>query len=122
GIISGAGGRLQVAEGARMKAVILAGGLGTRLRSVVSDRPKSMAQAAGRPFLEYQIRQLRDQGISRIIICVGYMADHIRAYFGDGGRWGIPIDYAVESCPLGTAGAIKNAEGLVLARTGPAEG
>jgi NDP-sugar pyrophosphorylase family protein len=90
-------------------AVILAGGLGMRLRSIVADRPKPMADVGGRPFLEYQIRWLRAQGLEDIVLCVGYRADQIRDYFGDGERFGTRLAYAVDEQPLGTAGAIRNA-------------
>jgi D-glycero-alpha-D-manno-heptose 1-phosphate guanylyltransferase len=96
-----------------VKAVILAGGLGTRLRAVVSDRPKPMAEAAGKPFLEYHVERLRDQGYDRLVFCVGYLAGHIRDHFGDGRRWGVGIEYAVETEPLGTAGALAHAAGLL---------
>ncbi|MBN1956500.1 MAG: nucleotidyltransferase family protein [Anaerolineae bacterium] len=92
-----------------MKALILAGGLGTRLRPLVSDRPKPMAEVAGKPFLEYQVAQLRRQGFAQIVLCIGYLAEQVRDYFGDGRRWGVRIDYAVETERLGTAGAIRNA-------------
>lgn len=96
-----------------MKALILAGGLGTRLQPVVADRPKPMAQANGKPFLEYQIEWLRRQGLREIVLCVGHLAGHIRDYFGAGQRWDVRIRYAVETELLGTAGAIKNAEPFV---------
>lgn len=96
-----------------MKAVILAGGLGTRLRAVVSDRPKPMADAGGKPFLEYHVERLRDQGCGEVVLCVGYLAGHIRDYFGDGRRWGVGIEYAVENEPRGTAGALANAAGFL---------
>jgi NDP-sugar pyrophosphorylase family protein len=96
-----------------VKAVILAGGLGTRLRAVVSDRPKPMADAGGKPFLEYHLERLREQGYDQVVLCVGYMAGHIRDHFGDGRRWGVRVEYAVESEPLGTAGALANAAELV---------
>ncbi|MGQ9494601.1 MAG: nucleotidyltransferase family protein [Anaerolineae bacterium] len=92
-----------------MKTLILAGGLGTRLQSVVADRPKPMANVKGRPFLEYQIAQLRSQGFAEIVLCVGHRAEQIQKYFGTGHRWGMHIAYAVESELLGTAGAIQNA-------------
>ncbi len=92
------------------KAIILAGGYGTRLKKVVFDRPKSMAPIAGIPFLEHQIRLLKEQGIKEVILCVSYMADKIKSYFGDGRRVGVNITYSEEEVPLGTAGAIKKAE------------
>lgn len=91
-----------------MKAVVLAGGFGTRLRPVLSDRPKPMAPVLGKPFLEYLIRFIREQGITEIVLCLYYLADKIVDYFGDGSRLGVNIEYSVEDEPLGTAGALKN--------------
>ena len=93
-----------------MKALILAGGFGTRLRSEIVDLPKSMALIAGKPFLEYQIRFLKDYGINELVLAVHHMADKIKSYFGDGRRFGVNITYSEEDVPLGTAGAIKKAE------------
>jgi len=95
------------------KAFILAGGLGTRLRSKVSDMPKSMAPIAGKPFLEWQMMLLKAQGFTDIVLCVGYMADKIIDYFGDGSKFGLSIQYSVEKKPLGTAGAIRNASEFI---------
>ena len=75
--------------------VILAGGLGTRLRPVISDRPKGLAPIGDRPFLEIQIAMLREQGARRFILCVGHRADQIRECLGDGSRLGVDIDYSV---------------------------
>src|SRR5687768_4947089 len=72
-----------------------------------------MAEAGGKPFLEYHVERLRDQGYDRVVLCVGYLAGHIREHFGDGRRWGVGIEYAVETEPLGTAGALANAAGLL---------
>ncbi|MGC8568946.1 MAG: nucleotidyltransferase family protein [Nitrososphaeria archaeon] len=96
-----------------MKAFILAGGLGTRLRSLVSDRPKPMADVNGRPFLHYVIELLKRQGINDIVLSVGYMAESIVSYFGDGSRLGVRITYSYEERPLGTGGALKRAEKLL---------
>lgn len=96
-----------------MKAFILAGGFGTRINKVVLDRPKSMIPIAGIPFLEHQIRLLKEQGIKDVILCVSYMSDKIKSYFGDGKRLGVNITYSEEEVPLGTAGAIKKAEKYV---------
>ncbi len=93
-----------------MKALILAGGFGTRLRSVAGDVPKPMVLIAGKPFLEHQLRFLNDHGITEVIIAVHHRADHIKSYFGNGLRWGVDITYSEEETPLGTAGAIKKAE------------
>jgi D-glycero-alpha-D-manno-heptose 1-phosphate guanylyltransferase len=89
-----------------MDAVILAGGLGTRLRQSVSHVPKPMAPVAGRPFLEFIVSQLAAGGIDRAILSVGYMADKVIAHFGT--RFGdMAIEYEVEPEPLGTGGAIR---------------
>ncbi len=92
-----------------MEAILLAGGLGTRLRSVVNDRPKPMALIQGRPFMEYVIRELSMQGMSQIIFAVGYKGSMVEEYFGDGRAFGVKASYAYEETLLGTAGAIKNA-------------
>ena len=89
--------------------IVLAGGLGTRLRSVITDRPKVMAPVFGRPFLEWQLEQLTRSGLQRFVLAVGYLAQQIKDYFGNGSRWGWEITYAVEPILLGTAGAIRNA-------------
>jgi D-glycero-alpha-D-manno-heptose 1-phosphate guanylyltransferase len=86
-------------------AIVLAGGLGTRLRSTVPDVPKPMAPIDGRPFLEYQFDYWLDQGVSRFILSVGYSAETIVAHFGDRYR-NARIDYAVERTPLGTGGGL----------------
>jgi NDP-sugar pyrophosphorylase family protein len=96
-----------------MQAIILAGGAGTRLRSIVSDRPKSMAGFGERPFLEYQVDLLRQQGIVDVVLCTGYMHEHIEKHFGDGRRWGVHLRYAVERTPLGTGGALRHALALL---------
>lgn len=87
----------------------MAGGLGTRLRQMVSDRPKSMAPVDGKPFLEYQIKFLKKNNIDDIIFSIGYMSEKIEGYFGNGKNYGISIRYTKEGELLGTGGAIKNA-------------
>lgn len=96
-----------------MQAILLAGGLGTRLRSVVSDRPKPMALIEGRPFMEYVTRELVRSKIQDIIFAVGYKGSMVEEHFGDGGRFGFHASYAYEETLLGTAGAIKNAGGFI---------
>jgi len=96
------------------EAIVLAGGFGTRLRSVVRDVPKPMAQVAGRPFLTLLLAQLRAGGFGRVVLSVGYMAEVIRGHFGDGWQ-GMALDYAVEDSPLGTGGAIRAAMRLCTA-------
>lgn len=91
-----------------MKAIILAGGFGTRLSKHVPDLPKPMAPVAGRPLLEYILDRLIDGGINEIILSVGYRADVIIEHFGDEYR-NTKIYYAIENEPLGTGGAIMHA-------------
>mgnify|MGYP001620043355 FL=1 len=93
-----------------MKAVILAGGFGKRLRIALGETPKPMAPIAGKPFLEHQIRLLKEQGITEIVLCVYHMADKIKSYFDDGKKLGVEITYSDEETPMGTGGAIKKAE------------
>jgi D-glycero-alpha-D-manno-heptose 1-phosphate guanylyltransferase len=90
-----------------MKAIILAGGLGTRLRTAVDNLPKPMAPVGGKPFLEYLLLQLKRGGIGDIVLSVGYKGEMIISYFGDGSSLGIRISYSEENKPLGTGGAIK---------------
>jgi D-glycero-alpha-D-manno-heptose 1-phosphate guanylyltransferase len=93
-----------------IKAILLVGGLGTRLRSVVASTPKVLASIGERSFLELLIRQLRSQGIRRFVMCTGYLADQIESRFGDGRPWDVSIEYSKEEMPLGTGGAVKLAE------------
>ena len=95
------------------KALILAGGFGTRLREVVKDVPKPMVLFVGKPFLEHQMRYLKTQGIEEVILAVHYWADKIKSYFRDGRRINMNITYSDEDTPLGTAGALKKAENLL---------
>jgi D-glycero-alpha-D-manno-heptose 1-phosphate guanylyltransferase len=88
-------------------AFILCGGLGTRLRSVVSDCPKSMARIGQRPFLAIQLRQLQLQGLRHVVLGTGYLSKQIEDYFGDGTAFGLAIQYSPEPHPLGTGGAIR---------------
>lgn len=107
-----------------MQAILLAGGLGTRLRSVVSDRPKPMALIEDKPFMEYVVHELSRHGVTDIIFAVGYKGSMVEEYFGDGSRFQaadgsgpLRIRYAYEEELLGTAGAIKNAGKLVTDET-----
>lgn len=93
-------------------AIILAGGLGTRLRSVLADRPKVLAPVAGRPFLTYLLDQLRRIGVSQAVLSTGHLAEQFAEAIGDDYR-GMQIRYAQEESPLGTGGAIKFAGQLV---------
>ncbi|MBI3510961.1 MAG: nucleotidyltransferase family protein [Bacteroidetes bacterium] len=88
------------------EAIILAGGLGTRLRSAVNDLPKSMADVNGKPFLHYLFLHLQKHGISKAVLSVGYMAEKIESHFGKN-YLGIEINYAYENEPIGTGGGIR---------------
>lgn len=92
--------------------IILAGGLGTRLRSVIQDLPKPMAPVNGKPFLHYIFQYLSKQGISHVILSVGYKHESIKDFFGSS-YLDIAIEYSVEEEPLGTGGGIKQAFDLV---------
>lgn len=97
-----------------MKAIILAGGLGTRLRPLTNEKPKPLLPVKGRPIVEHAILNLKKHGVDEIVLSIGYKADLIKEYFGDGSKWGVKIEYVVEDQPLGTGGAIKTAaKGLV---------
>jgi NDP-sugar pyrophosphorylase family protein len=84
--------------------------MGTRLRPIVSGKPKPLAPVGDVPFLELLVLQLHSHGLRRLVMCTGFRADQIRREFGDGRKWNVSIDYSEETHPLGTAGAIKLAE------------
>jgi NDP-sugar pyrophosphorylase family protein len=94
------------------RAVILAGGKGTRLRPYTTVLPKPLMPVGDRPILDIVIRQLRHRGFGRVTISTGYLAELIEAFFGDGSRHGVPVDYVREDEPLGTAGALALVDGL----------
>jgi mannose-1-phosphate guanylyltransferase len=96
-----------------MKAVILSGGFGTRLRPLTINTPKSMVPVLNIPFLEYFIKRLKAHKVSDIALAVSYLAEPIKDYFGDGSRFDVKLSYTVEKTPLGTAGAVKNAGGFI---------
>ena len=96
-----------------MKAVILAGGFGKRLRPLTDARPKPMLQISNVPVIEWQVRWFVKYGISQFIICVGYMKDQVIDHIGNGMRFNCRVDYSVEEEPLGTGGALLNAEGFL---------
>src|SRR5262245_17720256 len=93
-------------------AIILAGGLGTRLREAVPDLPKPMAPVAGRPFLEHQLDLWIAQGVRRFVLAVGYRHEAIVQHFGASYR-GATLEYSVETQPLGTGGALRQAAAMV---------
>lgn len=92
-----------------MKAVIMAGGEGTRLRPLTSNSPKPMMPLANRPMMEHIVELLHRHGIDDIVVTVAYLANSIRTYFGDGSELGVRMVYATEETPLGTAGSVRNA-------------
>jgi mannose-1-phosphate guanylyltransferase len=96
-----------------MKAVILVGGLGTRLRPLTCNTPKPMIPVLNQPFIEHMLENLRDQGIDEAILAVQYLADRFRSALGDGSRLGISVQVIEEPEPRGTAGAVKNVEHLL---------
>ena len=96
-----------------MKAVILAGGLGTRLRPYTKSLPKPMLPLGVKPILEYEIEWARKNGIKEIVLCVSYLRNKIEDYFGDGKKFGVKIEYAVSKKPLATAGQLKTAEKFI---------
>ncbi len=93
-----------------MKAVLLIGGEATRLRPLTCNIPKAMVPVLNRPFLEHVIRHLSRHKIKDIILTLGQSAQSIESYFGDGSQFGVRLSYTIETSPLGTAGAVKNAE------------
>jgi mannose-1-phosphate guanylyltransferase/phosphomannomutase len=92
-----------------VKAVVMAGGEGTRLRPLTSNQPKPMMPMANRPLMEHVVRRLALHGIDDIVVTVAFLASHIRNYFGDGSELGVSMRYATEETPLGTAGSVRNA-------------
>ena len=97
-------------------AVILAGGMGTRLGALAADLPKPMVPVGGVPFMDHILRQLAAQGFKQVLLLVGYRAEVIRARYGDGSGFGLEISYSREAQPLGTGGAIKLAQQLIQRR------
>ena len=95
-----------------MKAVILAGGKGSRLAPYTAVLPKPLMPIVDMPILEIVLKQLKSHGFDQIVIAVGHLASLIKAYFGDGSDLGISIEYVIEASPLGTAGPLGNIDGL----------
>jgi mannose-1-phosphate guanylyltransferase len=92
-----------------MQAVIMTGGMGTRLRPLTRQIPKGLVEVGGRPFLEHLILYLKKFRINDILLCTGYLGEMIEEYFGDGSGMGVRIDYSREDYPLGTGGALRPA-------------
>jgi NDP-sugar pyrophosphorylase family protein len=95
-----------------MKAVVLAGGKGTRLEPYTTILPKPLMPIGDMPILEVLLRQMKRAGINHVVLTVGHLASLLRAYFGDGAQWDLDITYSLEQVPLGTAGPIALVQGL----------
>ena len=96
-----------------MKAVILAGGLGIRLRPLTNKKPKPMLPLGKKPLLEYLIEWIKKNGVKEIVLCVSYLHKMIEDYFEDGQKFGVKIEYAISSKPLATAGQLKTAQKFI---------
>lgn len=96
-----------------MKAVIMAGGFGTRLRPLTANIPKPMVPMVGKPVMEYIVELLKKHGIKDIISILYFQSEQIESYFGDGSRWGVKMSYIKADADYGTAGAVKNAQSLI---------
>src|ERR687886_1986792 len=94
-----------------MKAVVMAGGEGTRLRPLTSNQPKPMVPIVGKPCMEHILELLRSHGLEDVVVTVAFLPQAIRSYFGDGESLGLNIEYSVEDSPLGTAGSVGLASG-----------
>lgn len=98
-------------NGGTMKAFVLCGGLGTRLRPYTYENPKPMLPIGGKPILQHVIEHLAENGVTEIVITAGYLHKKISDYFGDGRRFGVRIEYAIENEPKNTAGSIVEYKG-----------
>ena len=96
-----------------MKAVVMAGGEGTRLRPLTSNQPKPMVPVVGKPCMEHILELLRHHGMTDVVVTVAFLPQAIRSYFGDGDTLGMSIEYSVEESPLGTAGSVRLASGVL---------
>lgn len=92
-----------------MKAVLLAGGRGTRLRPLTDNIPKSMVSICNKPIMQWQMEWLKAYGVNEFVLSLGHLPDRVRDHFGDGEDFGVEIQYVVEDEPLGTAGALRKA-------------
>src|ERR671939_1118387 len=93
-----------------MKAIIMAGGQGTRLRPLTSDQPKPMIRIVNLPCMEHIVNLLARHGFTDIAVTLQFMPEEIQDYFGDGSEWGVNMRYSIEDAPAGTAGSVKMAE------------
>lgn len=97
-----------------MKAVILAGGFGKRLKPLTDQKPKPMIEVLNIPIIEWQVRWLRKFGVNDFVLCVGFLREHIFDHIGDGSKFGAKVEYSVEEEPLGTGGALKHAHDFLV--------
>jgi len=96
------------------QAVILAGGLATRLKPITEKIPKSLVEVAGRPFIDWQLRLLAAIGIQKVVLCLGYLGEQVEAVVGDGADWQLEVKYSYDGpIQLGTGGALRQAEPLL---------
>src|SRR5712691_1599990 len=102
---------------ATVRAVVMAGGEGTRLRPMTANQPKPLLPVVNKPIMQHVLRLLRTHNFDETIVTVQFLASMVRNYFGDGEEWGMSLQYATEDIPLGTAGSVKNAEDAL--RDGP---
>jgi mannose-1-phosphate guanylyltransferase len=102
-----------------VEAIVLVGGLGTRLRPLTLDTPKPMLPVAGVPFLTHQLARLAAAGVDHVVLATSYRAEVFEAYFGDGAALGLRVDYVTETEPLGTGGGIRNVAPMLA--SGPAD-
>jgi mannose-1-phosphate guanylyltransferase/phosphomannomutase len=96
-----------------LKAVVMAGGEGSRLRPLTVGRPKPLVPIVNRPVMGHIMELLRSHGFTHVVVTLRYMASAIQDYFDDGSNYGLSIDYCIEETPLGTAGSVKNASKLL---------
>lgn len=93
-----------------LPVAILAGGLATRLHPITHTVPKALVEVAGRPFIDWQLRQLHAQGVAQVCICAGFLGEQVQAFVGDGARWGLSVSFSFDGPQLlGTAGALRQA-------------
>jgi NDP-sugar pyrophosphorylase family protein len=100
-------------EARDLQIVVISGGLATRLGKITKNQPKSMVKICGVPFLQYQLELFKQNGIFRVVLCLGHFGEQIESFFGNGSRFEMDIRYSFENKPLGTAGALKNAISLL---------
>lgn len=97
-----------------LPVAILAGGLATRLHPITQKVPKALVEVAGRPFIDWQLRQLKDQGVEQVCICAGFLGEQVQAFAGHGERWGLSVSYSFDGpVLLGTGGALCRASALL---------